>query len=114
MKILGRNVHIRFVDKIYDAMSYQERIRNSFKDEYLTFVTDGQLFITSSDGPDDMKWDPDKFKAKYVVRNASYVIYKKFDGDEAHYLAEIVSPEKRMTRDMFMHLEQDMVNLIKA
>lgn len=114
MKILGKDVKIKFVDAIYDALSCQERIRNSFKDEYLTFVTDGQLFIKDSSGPDDMKWDPDKFKAKYVVRNATYVIYKKFDGDEAHYSAEIVSPEKKINREMFMHLEQDMVNLIKA
>lgn len=114
MKILGKDVKIKFVNAIYDALAFQERIRNSFKDEYLTFVTDGQLFMKNSSGPDDMKWDPDKFKAEYIIRNASYVIYKKFDGDEAHYSAEIVSPDKRMTREMHKHLEQDMLKLIKV
>ena len=115
MKILGRNVKVYRNDDVHSGIEFKNRIRNSFDDEGLTFVTDGQVYETSYVETDDRNWDPDGFRSSFIIRNASFVLYKKYrtGSCEEEAFSLYLKEDACINHELVMKIEQYMLELIK-
>ena len=117
MKILGRNVKVYRNDDVYSGLEYKNRIRNSFDDEGLTFITDGQVWETGYVEAEDRNWDPEGFNSKFIVRNASYILYKKYRNSGSSQTSKYwvcIKDGIKIDHSFAMKIEQSMLELINA
>lgn len=111
--LLGKDVKVYVGNDITSALAYRERPRNTWYDDFRTFVTDGQLWENvNSYRESDNTYDPDGFWNEWIVRNASFILYKVYDAEHNYTIYELYLTAKP-THNMWMLVEQYMLDLLK-
>lgn len=112
--LLGKDVKVYVGNDITSAIAYRERPRNTWYSDYRTFVTDGQLWedVNSFRESSDPSYDPDGFWNRWLVRNASFILYKVYDAEHNYTSYELYLRQKP-EHNMWMLVEQYMLDLLK-